>query len=135
MNSVSGGWVGVMSRLGDYLVVRPLSAVVQGTILGVMLPLSCASLVGLKAGRVWALALAPVWIGSMVITVPGSLAYCLAMVMAKGPRWQYPPDKRGPPADWARHDARVAADRTENGVGAAEPGAAADPRRQFGSGG
>src|SRR5262245_26410638 len=100
-----------MTRLGDYLVVRPLSAIVQGTILGVMLPLSAASLLGQKAGRVWALVLTPIWIGATVITFPGSLVYCFVMVMAKGPCWQYPSDKRGPPVDGTGHGARTAADR------------------------
>jgi hypothetical protein len=107
-----GELVQVMSRLGDYLVGRPLSAIVQGTILGVMLPLSAASRLGLRAGRVWALVLTPVWIGLMGITIPGALVCCFVMVMAKGPYWQYPSDKRGPSVDWTRHDAPSAADRS-----------------------
>lgn len=93
-----------MSVLREYLVDRPLGALIQGGIIGVYLPISIAGLVTEKAGYVAALLLLPVWLCMMVVTIPASIVYCFVMVMAKGPLWQYPPEQRGKAIDWSKQD-------------------------------
>lgn len=62
--------------------------------MGVLCPLTLASLIGNRLGYGWAIVLAPLWAIAMLLTVPLSIVYCLVMVMAKGPLWQYPPAQR-----------------------------------------
>ena len=91
-----------MKVILDYLVNRPLNALFNGTVMGLLLPVTMAHRLGEKAGRVWAILLTPVWLVLIVIAIPLCIVYCFVMVMWKGPLWQYPPDKRGPPIDWSK---------------------------------
>jgi hypothetical protein len=83
-----------MNVIVDYLLMRPLSGCIHGVMIGVLLPLTLASLISLKAGRVWAILLAPLWLALMVITVPVGVIYSFWMTMVKGPLWHYPPHQR-----------------------------------------
>jgi hypothetical protein len=89
-----------MKVIVDYLLIRPLGALINGFIIGMYLPLTTATLLAKKAGRVWAMLLTPIWLALMLLTIPLSIVYCFVMVMVKGPFWQYPPDQRGQPNDW-----------------------------------
>lgn len=93
-----------MKVLLDYLVTRPLNALFNGALMGLLLPITLAQRLEEKAGRVWAILLTPAWLILVVIAIPACIAYCFVMVMWKGPLWQYPPDKRGPSVDWSTHD-------------------------------
>ena len=90
-----------MKVVRDYLLIRPLGAIINGVAIGAYLPLSMAGVVGEKVGRAWAIVLIPLWLGLAVLAIPLAILFCLVMVMAKGPLWQYPPDQRGKPIDWA----------------------------------
>lgn len=87
----------VTNVISEYLLHRPVSALIQGLIMGLLWPLTIASLLGNRFGYGWAIALAPLWAILMLFTVPLSIAYCLVMVMAKGPLWKYPPHQRQMP--------------------------------------
>ena len=93
-----------MKAIVDYLLIRPLGACINGIIIGLYLPLTLAGMLGEKAGRVWAILLAPAWLVMIVVAIPFSILYCFVMVMAKGPLWQYPPEQRGEPIDWSTQD-------------------------------
>jgi hypothetical protein len=83
-----------MKKLIEYFFSRPLSGCVQGLIIGIFLPFALASKIEEKAGRGWSLALYPVCMVLVVLTIPLAVVYSIVMTIAKGPYWQYPPDKR-----------------------------------------
>jgi len=82
-----------MKRIVDYLLLRPIGAVLNGVLIGVLLPLGIAGKLGERVGRVWAWLLTPVWIVAIALAIPLSILYCFVMVMWKGPYWQYPADR------------------------------------------
>lgn len=79
----------------DLLLFRPLEGCLQGVLLGIFLSLSPSTRLAERAGRGWAIALTPVWLGLMLLTIPLGIIYSLPMTMLKGPYWQYPPEFRG----------------------------------------
>lgn len=83
-----------MRVLCEYIFNRPISGLIQSTILGLLLPFTLASLLKQRAGRPVAIVLAPVWLVLILVTIPAGILFCIVMVMAKGPLWQYPPEKR-----------------------------------------
>jgi len=83
-----------MKRIVDYLLVRPISALFNGVVIGLILPLTTAGKFGERYGRTWAWLFAPLWFIAIVLAIPVSILYCFVMVMWKGPYWQYPRGKR-----------------------------------------
>ena len=87
------------------LLIRPVAALFNGIAIGVLLPAAAAHWVGEKAGRLCALVLIPIWLVLALLAMPVAIVYCFVMVFAKGPLWQYPPDKRHS-VDWSAQDER-----------------------------
>ena len=89
-----------MNVVRDYLLTRPFAALFNGVAIGVLLPAAAAQWVGDKIGRIWIVFLFPAWLFLALFAIPGAIVYCFVMVFARGPLWQYPPDKRHS-VDWS----------------------------------
>lgn len=79
----------------DRLLYRPLEGCLQGVLIGIFLSLAPATRLADRTGREWAIALTPVWLGLMVLTIPLGIICSLPMTVLKGPCWQYPSEVRG----------------------------------------
>jgi hypothetical protein len=64
-----------MKRVVDYLLVRPIGAIFNGTLIGVLLPLGIAGKLGERVGRIWMWLLTPVWLVAIVLAIPLSILY------------------------------------------------------------